>query len=90
MSSCLECELARGSILRSVIYLCTNDHLQVQPGTPSHSQTCFDTMAQIATVNIQLTNKTIRVPTGLFINNEFVPSVDSTDLLQFVKNLSTK
>ena len=29
-------------------------------------------------------NKTINVPTGLFINNEFVPSIDSQELIQFV------
>jgi len=44
----------------------------------------LDTMSQFATINIPSIKKTITVPTGLFINNEFVASVDSTDIIQFV------
>ncbi|XP_006460020.1 NAD-aldehyde dehydrogenase [Agaricus bisporus var. bisporus H97] len=35
-------------------------------------------MAHIATITIAATNKQIPVPTGLFINNEFVPSVEDS------------
>ncbi|KAJ6614335.1 Aldehyde/histidinol dehydrogenase [Mycena sp. CBHHK59/15] len=41
-------------------------------------------MAQIATVRVPRLNKEINVPTGLFINNEFVPSVDSSELIHAV------
>ncbi|KAJ6538594.1 NAD-aldehyde dehydrogenase [Mycena sp. CBHHK59/15] len=41
-------------------------------------------MAQIATVRVPRLNKEIKVPTGLFINNEFVPSVDSSELIHAV------
>ncbi|CAK5262730.1 unnamed protein product [Mycena citricolor] len=40
------------------------------------------TMAQIATVRVG--SKEIKVPTGLFINNEFVPSVDSNERIESV------
>jgi aldehyde dehydrogenase (NAD+) len=40
-------------------------------------------MSRIIPVSI-LGHKTINVPTGLFINNEFVPSIDSQELIQFV------
>ncbi|KAJ7499008.1 aldehyde dehydrogenase domain-containing protein [Mycena latifolia] len=40
-------------------------------------------MAQIATVRVPNLSE-IKVPTGLFINNEFVPSVDSPDLIDAV------
>ncbi|KAF5388283.1 hypothetical protein D9615_000287 [Tricholomella constricta] len=42
------------------------------------------TMAQPVIVNIPAINKQITVPTGLFINNEFVASVDSKDLIHAV------
>jgi hypothetical protein len=35
-------------------------------------------------VPIPGSKKTIKVPTGLFINNEFVSSIDSQELIQFV------
>jgi aldehyde dehydrogenase (NAD+) len=38
-------------------------------------------MTQPAVVNIQVLNKSIKVPTGLFINNEFVPSSDSKEVI---------
>lgn len=41
-------------------------------------------MASIIPVSIPGLNKTINVPTGLFINNEFVSSIDSQELIQFV------
>lgn len=41
-------------------------------------------MAQIATIKIPATGRTIELPTGLFINNEFVPSVDSQETLRCV------
>jgi aldehyde dehydrogenase (NAD+) len=41
-------------------------------------------MAQTAAVNVPKLNKTINVPTGLFINNEFVPSVDSQERIEYV------
>ncbi|KAG5716536.1 Aldehyde dehydrogenase [Termitomyces sp. T112] len=41
-------------------------------------------MAQSVTLNIPALNKSITVPTGLFINNEFVPSIDSTERIQAV------
>lgn len=42
------------------------------------------TMSQPVSVAIPKLNKSILVPTGLFINNEFVPSVDSKELIQYV------
>ncbi|KAG6813494.1 hypothetical protein H0H92_010519 [Tricholoma furcatifolium] len=41
-------------------------------------------MAQSVAVHIAALNKNITVPTGLFINNEFVPSVDSNELIHAV------
>jgi len=41
-------------------------------------------MALTATISIPRLNKDITVSTGLFINNEFVPSVDSQELIQSV------
>ncbi|KAK1236743.1 hypothetical protein PQX77_000099 [Marasmius sp. AFHP31] len=38
-------------------------------------------MAPIADIKIPALNKTISVPTGLFINNEFVSSVDSKETI---------
>lgn len=38
-------------------------------------------MANIATLTLPSSNKQIKVPTGLFINNEFVPSVDSKETI---------
>lgn len=46
-------------------------------------------MAQPVVVSIPALNKKIRVPTGLFINNEFIPSSDSTDVINAV-NPSTE
>ena len=44
------------------------------------------TMAHVAAdIKIPALNKTISVPTGLFINNEFVPSVDSKETIQSVQ-----
>jgi len=36
-------------------------------------------MANIIELSVPNSNSRIRVPTGLFINNEFVPSVDGVD-----------
>ncbi|KAL0949730.1 hypothetical protein HGRIS_009770 [Hohenbuehelia grisea] len=44
----------------------------------------FTTMIQPVEVSVPTLNKKISVPTGLFINNEFVPSVDSKERLQAV------
>jgi aldehyde dehydrogenase (NAD+) len=41
-------------------------------------------MSLTATVNISRLNKKLSVPTGLFINNEFVPSVDSQELIHAI------
>nr|BAV14019.1 aldehyde dehydrogenase [Pholiota microspora] len=38
-------------------------------------------MSLTATVNVPKLNKTITIPTGLFINNEFVPSADSQEVI---------
>nr|GAT54025.1 NAD-aldehyde dehydrogenase [Mycena chlorophos] len=46
------------------------------------------TMAQIATLRGTKASSEIKVPTGLFINNEFVPSVDSQELLHAVNPLT--
>lgn len=40
-------------------------------------------MALPVKIVIPTTQRKIEVPTGLFINNEFVPSVDSNELLQY-------
>ena len=42
------------------------------------------TMAAVAEVKVPATGKTIKVPTGLFINNQFVPSVDSKETIECV------
>ncbi|CAL1702136.1 unnamed protein product [Somion occarium] len=41
-------------------------------------------MSKFTQVNVPATGKTISVPTGLFINNEFVPSVDSQETIQCI------
>jgi len=41
----------------------------------------FRTMASVS-LRVPGSEKTITVPTGLFINNEFVPSVDSQEVLE--------
>ncbi|KAH7887828.1 aldehyde dehydrogenase domain-containing protein [Phlebopus sp. FC_14] len=41
-------------------------------------------MAQVATVIVPATQREIHLPTGLFINNQFVPSADSNDLLHAI------
>jgi aldehyde dehydrogenase (NAD+) len=41
-------------------------------------------MAQSVKITIPSSGKKISVPTGLFINNEFVPSVDSQELIESV------
>lgn len=49
---------------------------------PSHT---LYTMASLSTrIVIRATNRELDIPTGLFINNEFVPSADSpNDLIQY-------
>lgn len=42
------------------------------------------TMAQPVQLSIPNSDKKISVPTGLFINNEFVPSVDSPERIKYV------
>ncbi len=44
-------------------------------------------MAQTVSVNIPGSDKRLSVPTGLFINNEFVPSSDSKELIQYVQSI---
>jgi aldehyde dehydrogenase (NAD+) len=44
-------------------------------------------MAQPVQVTIPSSGKKISVPTGLFINNEFVPSVDSQELIELVNSM---
>jgi aldehyde dehydrogenase (NAD+) len=39
-------------------------------------------MAHSVKIPVPTLNKEISVPTGLFINNEFVPSVDSSEMIQ--------
>lgn len=54
----------------------------------AHSPTTkyLHTMAQSTKISITALNKQITLPTGLFIDNEFVPSVDSTEeLIQYVR-----
>ncbi|KAL7282069.1 hypothetical protein ACG7TL_003538 [Trametes sanguinea] len=41
-------------------------------------------MTQPVTITIAATGRKITVPTGLFINNEFVPSVDSKETIQCI------
>ncbi|KAF9782759.1 aldehyde dehydrogenase domain-containing protein [Thelephora terrestris] len=41
-------------------------------------------MSQIVKIKIAATGRTIELPTGLFINNEFVPSVDSQETLSAI------
>lgn len=41
-------------------------------------------MTHSVKIIIPVTQREVEVPTGLFINNEFVPSVDSTELIQCV------
>ena len=45
-------------------------------------------MSLSAEITLPRLNKKITLPTGLFINNEFVPSVDSKELIQSVLSLS--
>lgn len=42
-------------------------------------------MAQSVTISVASTGRKITVPTGLFINNEFVPSVDSKETIEYVR-----
>lgn len=41
-------------------------------------------MSRTVEVPVPALKKTISVQTGLFINNEFVSSIDSQELIQFV------
>jgi aldehyde dehydrogenase (NAD+) len=41
-------------------------------------------MAQPIKITIPSSGKEILVPTGLFINNEFVPSIDSQEMIELV------
>ncbi|KAI0676795.1 NAD-aldehyde dehydrogenase [Trametes maxima] len=47
------------------------------PPTPTFVSRLAHTMAQPVTITVAATGRKITVPTGLFIDNEFVPSVDS-------------
>lgn len=38
--------------------------------------------AQAVEITVQATGRKIKIPTGLFINNEFVPSVDSKETIK--------
>jgi hypothetical protein len=42
-------------------------------------------MRRFATIPVPGGNKQLTVPTGLFINNEFVPSVNSNESIQQVE-----
>ncbi|KAG6335328.1 hypothetical protein ID866_3760 [Astraeus odoratus] len=46
-------------------------------------------MSQVAHITIPASGRTVEVPTGLFINNEFVPSIDSQELIPVI-NPSTE
>ena len=39
-------------------------------------------VASYAELTVPKTGKKIKVPTGLFINNQFVPSVDSKETIE--------
>lgn len=41
-------------------------------------------MAQTVTLSVPASGRKITVHTGLFINNEFVPSVDSKETIEYV------
>jgi len=41
-------------------------------------------MSQIARIVIPASGRLVEVPRGLFIDNEFVPSVDSKELIECV------
>ena len=47
--------------------------------------TAHPTMATIAQINVPATGKKIAVSTGLFINNQFVPSVDSKETIEYAR-----
>lgn len=62
-----------------------------RPSRPAfHSTTIsyhrLHTMAQPITLTMPATGTKISVPTGLFINNEFVPSVDSRETIEYVRS----
>lgn len=52
--------------------------------SPRYLSQITTVMAQIIKIKIPATGRTIELPTGLFINNEFVPSVDSQETLRCV------
>jgi len=52
------------------------------PCSHPYLNTTATAMAQSITVKIPALHKEISVPTGLFINNEFVSSVDSCETLE--------
>jgi len=52
--------------------------------THKHLSQSATTMAQITRIKVPATGRTIELPIGLFINNEFVPSVDSQETLRCV------
>ncbi|KAF7355223.1 Aldehyde dehydrogenase [Mycena sanguinolenta] len=45
-------------------------------------------MSQVATIHVPGRTGEIKVPTGLFINNEFVPSVDSKEVIDAINPLT--
>ena len=47
-------------------------------------------MAHTVNVQIPSLNKQITVPTGLFIDNEFVPSFDSSEMITYARVLCCK
>lgn len=49
--------------------------------TYSHLRLASRAMSQFAAVRVPGRSE-IQVPTGLFINNEFVPSVDSQEVIE--------
>lgn len=60
-------------------------HSFLRTSIRSHNlATFFHRMAHTAAVHIPKLDKTINVPTGLFINNKFVPSVDSQERIEYV------
>lgn len=56
--------------------------LSLPPRTLNHSSLSLSSMASLsARIFIRAINRELEIPTGLFINNEFVPSADSAQEL---------
>lgn len=67
------------------LYLLTGTHRSFSHTTISPpTRRLQHTMSQSITISVASTGRKITVPTGLFINNEFVPSVDSKETIEYV------